>query len=71
MTVYLYPNLKSKKAYKDAVKEGKSITAQELTPFGARPIRDETVAFSGPHFPQAHKFYGQAVVKDGLVVKIS
>lgn len=71
MTTYLYPNLKSKKAYKEAVKEGKSITAMEHTPFGTRPIRDETIIFSGPHFPQAHKFYGQAVIKNGLVIKIS
>ena len=71
MTVYLYPNMKSKKAYKEALKEGKRITALEHTPFGARSIHDETVTFSGPHFPQAHKFYGQAVVKDGIVIKIS
>ena len=70
MTVYLYPNLKSKKAYKEAIKEGKSITAMEHTPFGARPVSNETVTFSGPHFPQAHKFYGQAVVKEGRVISV-
>lgn len=70
MTVYLYPNMKTKKAYKDALKEGKKITALEHTPFGARPIQNETVTFSGPHFPQAHKFYGQAEVKNGVVVKV-
>ena len=70
MTTYLYPNLKSKKAYKEALKNNQVITAMEQTPFGTRPITNETVAFSGPHFPQAHKFYGQAVVKEGKVISV-
>ena len=70
MSAYLYPNLKSKKAYKEAIKKGMEIIAMENTPFGQKDIKDGEVTFEGPHFPEPHRFYGIAVVKNGLVVSI-
>jgi hypothetical protein len=70
MTAYLYPNLKSKKAFKEAVAAGKDVGARELTPFGSEVVTNGTVVFSGPHYPEPHKFYGKATVVDGKVTKI-
>ena len=71
MSAYLYPELPSKKAYKDAVKNGEVITARENTPFGHPVVQNGTVVFEGPHYPKPHKYYGKAVVKEGKVVSIT
>lgn len=39
-------------------------------PFGGNEPRDGVLYFEGPHFPQAHKWYAQAVAKDGVIVKV-
>lgn len=70
MSAYLYPNLKSKTAFKKAIADGQSITAWENTPWGQKPVTDGTCTFEGPHYPEPHRFYGQAQVKDGIVVKV-
>lgn len=71
MAAYLYPNLKSKKAYKEAIAAGRVVTACNNTPWGADAVNSGTVAFEGPHYPEPHRFYGKAVVVDGKVVKVS
>ena len=71
MTVYLCPNLKSKKAFKESIASGKTINAVQLTPWGEEEVKDGKVAFSGPHHPEPHRFYGHAVVRDRIVVKVS
>jgi hypothetical protein len=71
MSAYLYPNLKSKAAFKRAIKEGQLVTASENTPRGTEEIKDGKVIFEGPHFPEAHRFYGQAIVEGGKVTKIT
>jgi len=71
MSAYLYPELPSKKAYKEAIAKGETITAHDNTPAGEPKIMDGTVDFEGPHFPKPHKYYGKAVVKDGKVISIS
>jgi len=70
MSAYLYPNLKSKKAFKEAIKAGQCITAQENIPWGTKRIENGKCTFEGPHYPEPHKFYGQVVVESGVVVKI-
>ena len=70
MSAYLYPNLKSKKAYKDAIKAGQRITAAENTPMGSVLVQTGKVTFEGPHYPEPHKFYGTAEVKGGCVVSV-
>lgn len=70
MSAYLYPNLKSKKAYKEAIAQGRYITAKENMPFGGVVVMFGKVTFEGPHYPKPHRFYGTAVVKDGRVISI-
>lgn len=71
MTTYLYPEKPSKKAYKEGLKNGEKFFAREMTPWGSRACYNETVTFSGPHYPKPHKYYGKAKINsDGLVETI-
>ena len=68
--MYLSPNLKSKKAYKEAIANGKTVTAFQPG-LGPAPPKDGTVVFEGPHYPEPHRFYGKATLVDGKVVKVT
>jgi hypothetical protein len=70
---YTDRNFKTKKALKEAVAAGEAITVHQpnrgmfetnLTP------TDGTVFLEGPHYPEPHKWYAQATLKDGLVVAV-
>lgn len=67
--MYLNPNLKSKKAYKEAIAAGKRVTAFQPG-VGEPPPKDGTVTFEGPHYPKPHSFYGKATLKDGVVIAV-
>lgn len=70
--MYLRPNLSSKKAYKEALKSGQTITAfQPNDLFGVGVPENGVITFEGPHYPKPHRFYGEATLRDGKVVKIS
>lgn len=54
---------------------GVATLAQPVTyfqpgPFGGNEPRDGVLYFEGPHYPQPHKWYAQAIAKDGVVVKV-
>ncbi len=68
--VYVYPNYKSKKALKDAVAEGKTVTVSSAEPLLVGDASNGTFAAAGPHYPQPHKWYATVTVKDGKVVKV-
>ena len=70
MSAYLYPNLKSKKAYKEKIASGGLVYAMNNTPYDSTEVNNGMVCFEGPHYPQPHRFYGQATVVDGRVVKV-
>ena len=67
---YLYPELPSKKAYKEAIKRGERITCRENTPWGQKDVMDGEATFEGPHFPKPHKYYGRATVQNGYVIAV-
>ena len=68
-----YPSedFKSKKALKDAVKAGKSVTCYQpglgpdLTNFTGE------VSLEGPHYPKPHTWYARATLENGIVKKVS
>lgn len=66
--MYVSPNFKTKKALKEAVATGKTVTVFSPGPFPCP--KDGVVSVEGPHYPEPHKWYGQVIVKDGKVIKV-
>lgn len=66
--MYTDINFKSKKALKEAVESGKEVsTFQPGEMFPGR--KDGSITLEGPHYPEPHKWYASAVVKDGIILK--
>lgn len=68
--MYTTKNFKSKKALKEALAAGESITIFQPGPFGGNEPKDGTVALEGPHYPEPHKWYAQATLKDGKIISV-
>ena len=67
--MYTVKNYPTKKALIEDFKSGKQI--ETFQPGGMFPAtRDGSVCLEGPHYPQPHKWYAQAVVKDGVIIKV-
>ena len=67
--MYTNKNYKTKKAFKADLAEGKEIgTFQHGGMFA--PKTEGWVTIEGPHFPQPHRWYAQAELRNGLVVKV-
>lgn len=65
---YTTENFRTKKALKEAVKQGKYVGV-----FNPGPVpcsQNGTVFLEGPHFPAAHTWYAQATVENGRVIKV-
>ena len=67
--MYIYPDMKSKAAIKRAIVAGETLTVQ-ANGLEHEPPHNGVVTVEGPHYPKPHTWYGQAVIKDGVVVKI-
>jgi hypothetical protein len=65
---YVSPNFKTKKAFKEAVAAGKSVSVFSPGPFPAKDNGTEYI--EGPHFPEPHRWYAKVTVQDGIVVKV-
>jgi hypothetical protein len=73
--VYTHRNFRTKKDLKEAVKRnqegrGPGITYYQSGPFGGKCPTDGTIFLEGPHYPKPHKWYAEAEVKDGVIVKV-
>jgi len=69
--MYADRNFKTKKAFKEAVQNGQTVTLFQDGPFGGTvAVYDGTFSVEGPHYPEPHKWYAQATVKDGKVIKV-
>lgn len=67
--MYTRHNFKSKKALKDAVKNGQKVEVYQ--PGGMFPgATDGRVALEGPHYPEPHRWYAMADIKGGVIVKV-
>jgi hypothetical protein len=67
--MYTDINFKSKKALKEAVKNGKTVMVFSPGPFPCP--QDGQVAVEGPHYPEPHRWYAMVTVKDGKVIKVT
>lgn len=65
---YTAINFKTKKALKDALKEGKKLTI--YNPGLGEAPRNGTAFLEGPHYPEPHKWYAEAVIENGYIVKV-
>ena len=70
MTCYTDVNFKTKADLKRAVLAGRKVTYYQPGPFGGNEPRNGTVYLNGPHYPEPHRWYAQAEVKDGVIVKV-
>lgn len=67
--MYTDRNFKSKKSLKEAVAKGEKVGVFSPGPFSCP--KDGRVALEGPHYPEPHKWYASAILKDGVIVKVS
>ena len=62
-------NFKTKKALIEAVKAGREVRVYQ--PGGiSLGETDGSVCIEGPHFPEPHRWYASAVIKDSVVVSV-
>ena len=71
--MYTNTNFKTKKAFKEAVKNGDKVKIHQ--PGGYFPDPDFTVkrkhAVEGPHYPQAHTWYAEVTTdENGIVISV-
>jgi len=67
---YTETNFKSKKALKDALKEGKKVRCFNPVLGGDLSQFTGIVYLEGPHYPQPHTWYGEATLENGIITKI-
>jgi hypothetical protein len=67
--MYCVTNYKTKKALIADFKAGKSIEVYQPGGFFTSK-RDGSVAIEGPHYPQPHRWYASANIKDGIITSV-
>lgn len=69
--MYTTRNYKTKKQLKEAVERGDKVTYYQPNDMGFASLpMNGSITLEGPHFPQPHKWYAQATVENGCVVKV-
>ena len=71
---YTTVNFRTKKALKDAVKNGESIGVFQPGPFGPgpdQPFYSGEYSVEGPHYPEPHKWYARVTVREGHIIKVT
>jgi len=76
--MYTNKNYRTKKQLKEDIKNGVKVGYYQPGPlgtcsiiFGGNETREGKITLEGPHYPEAHKWYASAVVKDGYIIKVS
>ena len=67
--MYTQHNFKTKKALKEAVASGEMVGVFQPGPWGPE-VKDGSGCIEGPHYPEPHRWYASAVIKDGMVVSV-
>jgi hypothetical protein len=68
--MYTHKNFKTKKELKEAIARGEVVTYYQPGPFGGNEPTNGSVCIEGPHYPEPHKWYASAVVKNGKIVSV-
>jgi hypothetical protein len=72
-SMYVSPNFKTKKALKEAVKEGVEEFRRAVYVYSPGPFpcpQEGWVCVEGPHYPEPHKWYAEVLVEAGKVIKV-
>lgn len=67
--MYITPNYVSKAAAKRAIAAGETVTAFQPG-YGPEAPANGTVSVEGPHYPEPHRWHGQATITNGRVTAI-
>ena len=66
--MYTSINFKTKKQLKEALANGRKVGVYSPGPF---PCPDNgKVTLEGPHYPEPHKWYAQAIVENGYIISV-
>jgi hypothetical protein len=68
--MYSSVNYKTKKALREAVAAGETVTVFQPGPFGGNEPTNGTVSLEGPHYPAAHTWYARVTLGDGKIVSV-
>ena len=68
--MYTVKNFRTKKALKEAVKNLETVNVMEPGQFGNPGPENGKVYLEGPHYPEPHRWYAQATVKNGCVITV-
>ena len=68
--MYTRENFKTKKALKEAVKDGRKITVYQPGPYGGSEPENGQVVLEGPHYPEPHTWYATGTLKNGILIKV-
>ncbi len=68
---YTNINFRTKKALKDAVKNGEKVHLSAWPPFSKFGKNNDMVCVEGPHYPKPHSWYATVTLDaDGAIVKV-
>lgn len=64
---YTEKNFRTKKALKEALARGDKLKVYQPGPFGP-VVPDGKAYLEGPHYPEPHRWYASAEIKDGAII---
>jgi len=66
---YVSPNFRTKKALKEALASGRSVSVYQP---GLGTVPDNgRIALEGPHYPEPHRWYATGTMVNGELVKVT
>lgn len=68
--MYTTKNYRTKKELKEAVARGEKISYYEPGIGKGQEPKEGSIFLEGPHFPEPHKWYAEAEVKNGYIIKV-
>ena len=70
--MYTVTNFRTKKALKDALIAGQRVEVYQPNGdiFGRAPQTEGRVAIEGPHYPEPHRWYAEAIIAGGVIVSL-
>lgn len=68
--MYTTTNFKTKKALREAIANGEAVTYYQPGPFGGKEPKDGTIFLEGPHYPEPHRWYAEAIARDGKIIRV-